>query len=76
MTDRPSSALPYDPANQGTVVRAYGGASVTDVHLMSTAYCLNEEIIRWLERREKRRRRPACSQRLAEHDGVDVAEVD
>jgi len=38
------------------VIVCYGGAKLADKHLPSTIHCVNEEIIRWLKRREQRRR--------------------
>jgi hypothetical protein len=34
-----------------------GNAKPEDTHLLSTVHCIDDEIIRWLERREKRKRR-------------------
>ena len=35
----------------------YGGAKPGDLHLLAVVHCEDEEIIPWLERREKRRER-------------------
>jgi hypothetical protein len=39
------------------VVVCYGGAKLTDRHLISTIHCVDEEIFEWLERREAKRRK-------------------
>jgi hypothetical protein len=42
--------------------RLLGGLKLTDKHLASRIHCVDDEIIGWLKRREKRRRdRLACS---------------
>ena len=45
------------------IVICYGGAKPTDTYLMSRVVATDEEIIGWLERRERRRARPrhVCS---------------
>jgi hypothetical protein len=36
---------------------AYGGAKPTDTHLVSTIHCVDDEIIKWLQQRERRKQR-------------------
>ncbi len=36
------------------VIICYGNAKPTDVHLASTVHCVDDEIIKWLKRREQR----------------------
>jgi hypothetical protein len=43
-----------DP-DDGEVIFCGGGAKPTDTHLASTVHCVDEEIIEWLERRERHR---------------------
>jgi hypothetical protein len=38
------------------IVICYGGAKPTDTHLASKVVAIDEEIIEWLERRERRRK--------------------
>ena len=38
------------------VIVCYGGAKPTDTHLASRIVAVGDEIIEWLERRERRRR--------------------
>ena len=38
------------------VVVCYGGANLFDKHLASTIYCVDDEMIGWLQRSEQRRR--------------------
>jgi hypothetical protein len=46
-----------DPLADGaTVIVCYGNAKPTDMHLASTIHCIDDEIIEWLARRERRRR--------------------
>jgi hypothetical protein len=40
----------------GVVIVCGGGARPTDLHLASTIHCVDDEIIEWLERRERRGR--------------------
>jgi hypothetical protein len=35
----------------------YGNASPDDDHLAARVICIDDEIVKWLERRERRRRR-------------------
>jgi len=37
-------------------IRCYGGAKPTDTHLASKIHCIDGEIVKWLKRREQRRR--------------------
>jgi hypothetical protein len=37
------------------VITCYGGATIYDKHLASTVHCVDDEIIDWLQRRERRR---------------------
>ncbi len=39
-----------------TVIICYGRAKLTDKHLASKIHCVDDEIIKWLEHRERRRR--------------------
>jgi hypothetical protein len=43
-----------DPDEPGGVLCG-GGAKPTDTHLASTVHCVDDEIIEWLERRERRK---------------------
>jgi hypothetical protein len=45
------------------IVICGGNAKPEDTHLLSIVHCINAEIVRWLERRErkKRKRQNACS---------------
>ena len=53
-----------NPAHdEGEVIICYGGAKPTDTHLASTVHCVDDEIIEWLERRERRRRRAAANRK-------------
>jgi hypothetical protein len=36
-------------------VFCYGGAKPTDKHFAATVHCVDDEIIEWLERRERRK---------------------
>jgi hypothetical protein len=38
------------------VIKCYGNAKPTDVHLASTIHAIDDEIIDWLQRCERRRR--------------------
>jgi hypothetical protein len=38
------------------VVVCHGGANLFDKHLASTIYCVDDEMIGWLQRRKQRRR--------------------
>jgi hypothetical protein len=40
----------------GDVIVCYGGAKLTDKHLAATVHCVDDGIIGWLKRRERRRR--------------------
>jgi hypothetical protein len=39
-----------------TVIVACGGAEIGDMHLLTTVHCVDDRIIAWLARRERRRR--------------------
>ncbi len=39
------------------ILIAHGGAGINDTHLLADVVAIDEEIIDWLELREKRRRR-------------------
>jgi hypothetical protein len=43
-------------AADGDLIVCYGGAKPTDKHLASKIHCVDDEIIGWLKRRERRRR--------------------
>ena len=51
MNDR-SRSQPFADCD---VIVCYGGAKPTDSHLASTVHCVDDEIIEWLRRRERRR---------------------
>ena len=38
------------------VMVCYGNAKSTDKHAAATIHCIDDEVIEWLERRERRRR--------------------
>jgi hypothetical protein len=42
--------------DDGDVLIAYGNARPTDTHLLATVHCMDDEIVAWLERRERRRK--------------------
>jgi hypothetical protein len=42
-------------ADGSTVIKCYGNAKPTDVHLASTIRCVDDEIINLLKRRERAR---------------------
>jgi hypothetical protein len=37
------------------VIICYGGAKSIDMHLASTVHCVDDEILKWLEHRERRK---------------------
>jgi hypothetical protein len=39
------------------IIICYGNAKPEDTHLASTIHCINAEIFKWLERRERKKRR-------------------
>lgn len=51
-----------NPFADADVVVCYGGAKPTDKHLLSRVHCVDDEIIGWLERRDRRRRGRALSE--------------
>ena len=58
-----TTAPPYDKRYEGTVLRAYGGAKLSNTHLLSKVHCVDEEIITWLAKRERRRSKRDQSKR-------------
>jgi hypothetical protein len=46
----------HDP-DDCDVIACHGGAKPQDKHLASIVHCVDDEIIEWLARRERRRRR-------------------
>jgi hypothetical protein len=57
----PRKQTPVSCAADCDVIVCYGGAKLTDKHLASKIQCVDDEIFEWLERREQRRDRLACS---------------
>jgi hypothetical protein len=45
-----------DPFDDCDIIVAHGGARPTDTHLLSLVNCRDDEILDWLERRERRRK--------------------
>ena len=50
-----------DPVSAASVtiefVVCFGNATPEDTHLAATVHCMDDEIVAWLERRERRRRK-------------------
>jgi hypothetical protein len=44
----------------GTAIACYGNAKPTDTQLASTIHCVDDEIIGWLKRRERRSKNKSC----------------
>jgi hypothetical protein len=53
-TPRKQTSVSY--AADCDLIACYGGAKLTDKHLVSKVHCVDDGIIGWLERREQRRR--------------------
>lgn len=49
---------PDDHFDEVEIIFCYGGARPCDTHLASTIHCIDDEIIDWLERHERRRHAP------------------
>jgi hypothetical protein len=48
--------LDPNPFADCDVIVCYGNAKSTDKHAAATIHCIDDEVIEWLERRERRRR--------------------
>jgi hypothetical protein len=51
-----TEAYAPDDLDGTTIIFCGGGAKPGDTHLASTIHCVDDEIIEWVERRERRRR--------------------